>query len=59
MKASTFTHFSNSRGKGRGKVEVEEGEIEAIEMASGISKPMMINFRVKLEDKINILTNPK
>ena len=59
LKASTFTHFSNSRGKGRGKVEVEEGEIEAIEMASGISKPMMINFRVKLEDKINILTNPK
>ena len=40
-------------------MEVEEGEIKEIEMAASISKPMMINFRAKVEDEINILTNPK
>ncbi|KAF8410070.1 hypothetical protein HHK36_002592 [Tetracentron sinense] len=28
-------------------------------MAAGISKPIMINFRAKAEDEINILTNPR
>ncbi|KAL6320216.1 hypothetical protein AAG906_004725 [Vitis piasezkii] len=41
------------------EVEVEEGEIKAIEMAADISKPMMINFRTRVEDEINILKNPK
>ncbi|KAL6333263.1 hypothetical protein AAG906_028446 [Vitis piasezkii] len=41
------------------EVEVEEGEIEAIEMAASISKPMMVNFRAKVEDEINILINPR
>ena len=55
LKASISTHFSNSRGR----VEVEEGENEAIKMAVDISKSMMDNFRAKAEDEINILTNPR
>ncbi|KAK3035857.1 hypothetical protein RJ639_032994 [Escallonia herrerae] len=41
------------------KVEVEEGEIEAIEMVAGISKPMKITLKAKAEDEINILTSPR
>ena len=40
-------------------VEVEEGENEAIKMAVDISKPMMDNFKAKVGDEINILTNPR
>ncbi|KAK3001482.1 hypothetical protein RJ639_021878 [Escallonia herrerae] len=40
------------------KVEVKEGEIEAIEMAAGISKPMTIILKAKAEDGINIMTSP-
>nr|DAD44105.1 TPA_asm: hypothetical protein HUJ06_002335 [Nelumbo nucifera] len=39
------------------KEEVKEREIEAIEMATGITKQMVINFKV--EDGINNLTNPR
>ena len=31
----------------------------AIEMVVGISKLLMINFNIKIEDKINDLKNPK
>ncbi|KAK2986840.1 hypothetical protein RJ640_011065 [Escallonia rubra] len=41
------------------EVELEEGEIEAIEMAAGISKPMTITLKAKAEDGINIMTSPR